>query len=148
MNIVIFSKNLFLFFLCTYKNRFDIFSIYKFDFPYYHKTDLIFLSPKNQVFLVLKNRSDIFFLKPKDFNLFNKHRFEFFSPKIIFSTHKKKNLIFLNQNQFLSQHKSEFFNKEEHAFINRLMWFSFSCVQHIIHVMDKKGYIGHENLEN
>ena len=33
---------------------------------------------------------------------------------------------------FFSQHRSEFFNKEEDAFINRFMWFSFSRVQQVI----------------
>ena len=61
-------------------------------------------------------------------------------PKTNFFYMYKNRSNFSKPNQiFLSQHRSEFFNKEEDAFINRLMRFSFSCVQHIIHVMHKKG---------
>ena len=121
------SQKSFSYFSRTYKNRFDFFFHQKIISFKFLKTDLIF-----------------FFLKTKDFVLFNKHRFEFSLQKPLFFTQQKEIwffFFFLNWNQILLLTTIDliFLNKEEDAFINKFVWFSFVHMYNISFITCIKG---------
>ena len=148
MTIVLFLKNVFLIFPYKYKNKSDFFfSIYKFDFFCYHKTDLIFLSPKNQFFLVLKNRFDNFFLNQKTLIYLINTNLNFALQKLFF-LHIKNRSHFSKPKSIFITTQIWIFNKESDAFINKLMWFSFVHVYNISFMSCIKGYTGHKSLED
>ena len=146
--MVLFSKNLFLIFPYTYKNKSDFFFNIQIWFFLLSQDRFDFSFTKKPIFLVLKNRLDTFFFKNEKTLIYLINAYLNFSLQKLFFLHIK------NRSHF-SKPKSNFlttqiwiFNKEEGAFINKLMWFSFVHVCNISFMSCIKRYIGHKSLED
>ena len=104
------------------------------------KTDLIFYKPKPYLSKFLK--TNLIFKRPKDLILFNKHKSEFSLQKPLFLQNKSRSnfFIYIEIKFFYSQQQIWIFlNKEEDAFLNKFVWFSFVHMYNISFITCMKG---------